>query len=295
MTQFFDTLKQVVQSDGVTPTEGVVRHVHWQFRKLFHQFPCELQLSHSRLYVDRPGGVAALVNAMGTYDYNNMNFLQVMLRRYGGTFIDVGANIGSYTLIASEVSSARIISIEPHPTTFGLLTENVRRNKRGNVTCLNCALSGTENECTFEDNLESSINRVVSGHDTPGAFVRVECRTLDSVCRELEVFPDFVKIDVEGHESAVLDGFGEFCTRARIISIEGGESVVVRRWMQESGYLGPWFVHYKQHSLSTVKQARPEDPVFVHKSYVAEINSAGFCSPAISLANAAGVLSKCKQ
>src|ERR1017187_913767 len=45
MTQFFDTLKQVVQSDGVTPTEGVVRHVHWQFQKLFHQFPCELQLS----------------------------------------------------------------------------------------------------------------------------------------------------------------------------------------------------------------------------------------------------------
>jgi FkbM family methyltransferase len=279
MTQFLHTLKQVVQSDGVTPIRGVGRHVHWQIRKLFRQFPCELQLSQSRLFVNQSSGVAALVNAMGTYDYNNMSFLQVMLRRHGGTFIDVGANIGSYTLVASEVSFARIISIEPHPTTFDLLTENIRRNKRDNVTCLSCALSATDSECTLEDNIESSINRVFSGHDTRDDLLRVECRTLESVCRGLEVFPDFVKIDVEGHECAVLSGFGEFCTRARVISIEGGESAAVRGWMQEFGYLGPWFVHYKRHSLSTVRQARPEDPVFVHESYVTQINNAGFCFP----------------
>src|SRR5579872_3811092 len=123
MRQFVNTLTQISGSDSVGPFEGMRRHLHWQMRKLLRRFPCELPIGSSRLYVDRPGGVAALVNAMGAYDFNNMSFLQLLLRRMGGTFVDVGANIGTYTLMASEVASARVISVEPHPAAFALLTE----------------------------------------------------------------------------------------------------------------------------------------------------------------------------
>jgi hypothetical protein len=103
MIQFFNTLQQVRYSESVGTIQGVWRHLRWEIRKRFLGFPCELQVGNSTLYVERPNGVAALVNAMGEYDYNNMNLLRLLLSQEKSTFVDIGANIGSYTLIASEI------------------------------------------------------------------------------------------------------------------------------------------------------------------------------------------------
>src|ERR1700688_2687348 len=65
MSHFLNTLDQIVHSDSVGMVEGIRRHGQWQIRKLLNLFPCSLPIAGSQLYVDRPGGVAALVNAMG--------------------------------------------------------------------------------------------------------------------------------------------------------------------------------------------------------------------------------------
>jgi FkbM family methyltransferase len=268
MRQFLHTLKQIVHSDSVGTFRGVFRHFHWQVRKVSCRFPCELPIAGSRLYVDQPGGVAALVNSMGEYDYNNMSLLRLLLSRGKNTFFDIGANIGSYTLIASEVADATVVSIEPHPETFALLEQNVRRNGRDNVVCLKVALSGEEGEVRFTSDSESSTNRVVQAEENGEGKLRVPCRRLDAVCRELKLVPDLIKIDVEGYEVAVLKGFGEFTNAAKLIFIEGGERAKVRSWMDAAGYSGPWFPHFKRKLLSKEKQGRPEDPVFVHKEFL---------------------------
>lgn len=276
MMQFLNTVQQILQCDSVGTLTGLSRHLQWQIRKVLRRFPCELTLAGSRLWVDRPGGVAALVNAMGEYDYNNMCLLRLVLTQEESTFIDVGANIGSYTLIASQVASARVVSIEPHPTTFALLENNVRVNDRRNVICLNLALSDCDGDLHFTDGPESSVNRVVQPGETTGAELHVSCRRLDALCRELEVVPDFVKIDVEGHECAVLKGFGDLRGHPRLFFIEGGESQGVRRWMCAAGYSGPWFVHFDERVVSPVRQRRPEDPVFVHPNFISHLRRMNF-------------------
>ena len=276
MSQFLNTIQQIVHCESVEPLVGIYRHIGWQVRKALHRFPCELPIAGSRLYVDRPGGVAALVNAMGEYDFNNMRFLKLVLSAGAGTFIDVGANIGVYTLIASEVANVRVVSIEPHPTTFALLKENVQLNDRRNVSCLNVALSDCDGELQFTDYQERAVNRVVYSGQRGDSELRVASRRFDALCRELRVVPDFVKIDVEGHESAVLEGFRDFRAPMKIIFIEGGERLAVRSWMSAAGYTGPWFVHFHEKILSTGPQRRPEDPLFVHMNYVPELSNINF-------------------
>jgi FkbM family methyltransferase len=276
MTQFFNTLQQIKSSESVGTARGVYRHLQWQLRRQFKGFPCELKIGSSTLYVERPNGVAALVNAMGEYDFNNMSLLRMLLSRGKSTFLDIGANIGTYTLIASEVTEAIVVSFEPHPATFARLQENVRRNARENVVCLNLALSREEGELRLTDISESPINRVVSAEENGVGTLRVPCRRVDAVCRELNLTPDFAKIDVEGFEDAVLNGLGEYARTAKLIFIEGGERQEVQSWMDNSGYTGPWYSVFKGKQFSTEKQRRPEDPVFIHRGFLSELRGLGF-------------------
>jgi FkbM family methyltransferase len=265
MRHFLTSLEQIAHADSVGTLEGVRRHLQWQVRRLLGGFPCELPISQSKLRVLAPGGVAALVNAMGEYDYNNMRFVRSFLEHSGGTFFDVGANIGSYTLIASEIPSARVVSIEPHPQTFAVLAENVRINARYNVTCTHVAASDYDGTIRLTDGLDSCLNRVLDNWESPQDVVEVPSRRLETLCQSLQATPDLIKIDVEGHEPAVLDGLGQYCESAGAILVEGGDRPEIQRWMRAARYSGPWYVHFNRNFLSPEPQRRPEDRVFIHK------------------------------
>jgi FkbM family methyltransferase len=272
--QFVDTLRQIVRSDGVSPFRGICRHCYWQVRKLFRLFPVELRFAGSKLHIDRPLAVAALINSMGEYDYNNMELLRLVLSIRESTFVDIGANVGAYTLIASEVPGTTVVSVEPHPTTFQMLVDNIKLNNRCNTICLNVALSSYDGEVRFTDVPGSAVNRVIGPDNTFQTKLRVPSRRLDAVCLELKLIPDFVKIDVEGHEVAVLDGFSGLSGFPKIIFIEGGDSPKIQCWMQAAGYSGPLFSHFKRRALLAERQRRPEDPVFIHKDFLPEVRRA---------------------
>jgi FkbM family methyltransferase len=275
VSQFINTLVQIAHSESVGVFPGIGRHLQWQLRKIFGQFPCELKLGGSSLLVDRPGGVAALVNAMGEYDYNNMRLLQLLLAD-GGTFIDVGANIGSYTLIASENPKAKVISIEPHPKTFALLEENVARNGRHNVKCLNIALSSYDGEAELTDASEPSLNRVVPNGECAGQSLRVTTRRFDALFKELGVKPDFVKIDVEGHEIGVLSGVGDLAAGIKLFFVERWEQKELKGWMRTESCEGPFFVNYRARTLASRAQKRPEDAVFMNHLTALALARVGF-------------------
>jgi FkbM family methyltransferase len=271
MCQFLTSLRQIANSESVGTLDGVRRHLHWQMRRVLKDFPCDLPISNSRLRVHCATGVAALVNAMGEYDYNNMRFVKTLLQRLQGLFVDVGANIGTYTLIASEVENARVIALEPHPATFAVLAENVRLNQRSNVTCLNVAASSRDAEVQFTDEKEPALNRVVHRTDGNPSILRVPGRRLETLCRSLGAIPDLIKIDVEGHEPEVLEGLGELRHSAKAIFVEGGERETVRQWMSDAGYIGPFFVHFNQRLISSQAQPRREDPVFIQHSFLSDL------------------------
>ena len=63
----------------------------------------------------------------GLHEFNDMAFCLHLLRS-GDLFVDVGANIGSYTVLASKVAGANSITLEPVPQTFERLKRNVNIN-----------------------------------------------------------------------------------------------------------------------------------------------------------------------
>ena len=125
----------------------------------------------------------------------------------GSVFIDVGANIGKYSLMFSKIigDSGKIVAIEPVPNTFEALTEAIKLNKFDNIVPLNIA-------CWNENTKLNMFLAEMSGESTIKedyglGHVAVEARTLDSVADELGLNGvDFVKIDAEGSEIEVLEG-----------------------------------------------------------------------------------------
>ena len=125
-------------------------------------------------------------------------------------FIDVGANIGAYSLLMSEVQSIREIhAFEPAPDTFGELVRNVEMNGLGDkITAHQKALSDSAESVRFGIvNRLSGANSILSTsiHSGFETEVEVQAARLDD-CLSLQGERLCLKIDVEGHERRALAG-----------------------------------------------------------------------------------------
>ena len=137
----------------------------------------------------------------------------------GSVAVDLGANIGVYTKALSELvgPSGTVISVEPIPQTFALLSRNVRSFGLANVTCVNVAVSDANGEAVMElpDNATGGTNfyqaRVIDRPDKGSAAgkrrAHVSTATLDTLAQRVRTV-GFVKCDVEGYELACLMGAG---------------------------------------------------------------------------------------
>lgn len=146
------------------------------------------------------------------FDPRELAILESRLRP-GFVFIDVGANVGAYSLfVASRTDgSARILAVEPQPDIFNRLVYNVGLNAFATIKAIECAVTDKPGEVTLfldaGNSGESSVKIVGSGGATP---LRVMGRTLlDLVTQEGYGRLDAVKLDVEGAEDIVLGPFFE--------------------------------------------------------------------------------------
>ncbi|WP_114394741.1 FkbM family methyltransferase [Oleisolibacter albus] len=270
--QFINSLQRIQQARHLNRLAALGRHLLWQARKPLLRFaPADRRLSRSLIRDDVPGGVIALVNSLGCYDYNNMSFVQHLLRQ-GGLFIDVGANIGAYTLIASELPGVTVVALEPNPTAFRKLCFNVERNRRRNVHLLNEAASDHAGTIQMTNDGSSSINRVVDPVADPdgqqAATIAVPCRRLDQSLPSLGLpipdgLPVLVKMDIEGHEPAALAGMEGLFDRIDAILVENGERDGCRRILTEAGFQGPYFVDLGSARLRRAPLPGKEDALYL--------------------------------
>ena len=252
--------------------------MQWQLRKALNLFPVELALSDSRIAAThRRCGVSALVNSQGLYDFNNMSLIKFLLEK-GGTFFDVGANIGSYSLVASEQEPALVVAFEPHPVTFGLLADNISLNHRNNTMLVHAAVGESDGYCLLSNESSSALNKVVSGEMQ--SAVSVPCRRLDSFCRTTGIKPDFIKIDTEGFELSVLRSLGDYLPRIKIILLEmpapmSAEAEGIISYLKERGFQGPYYCDFTNRRLLKKPFSR-EDPLFITPSEMERMRSSAF-------------------
>lgn len=125
--------------------------------------------------------------------------------------IDIGANIGYYTLMSSVRvgTKGKVFSFEPVSTTFKKLSENVKLNQFDNITIENLAVSNAISEIElFVADEKSTGSSSISEHvNFSGIKERVKAITIDHYVKD-KAFQriDVVKIDVEGCEPMVIEG-----------------------------------------------------------------------------------------
>lgn len=129
-----------------------------------------------------------------------------------GAVIDVGANLGLFSLVVARHHGNRVIAFEPAPSTFAALQANVRAN-RLSVECRRLALADRDGEVRFSMQTKGRANySIATGPDGIG----VPARRLDTVLGELGIERvSLLKIDTEGFETAVLHGAGRTLAEIR--------------------------------------------------------------------------------
>lgn len=128
----------------------------------------------------------------------------------GGNYIDIGANVGALTLPLAPLPGVRVIAVEPGPVALPRLRFNVRVNGFDNVIVEGVALSDQEGEVQFVSDESDLKYSGINGRWAQGITVTIPAKTLSGLADEHGFDRiDALKIDVEGHEDAILLPFFE--------------------------------------------------------------------------------------
>jgi FkbM family methyltransferase len=185
------------------PLRAIARVLAWQIATRLRPHAVAVPfVEKTRLLVTR-GMTGATGNVYcGLHEFEDMAFVLHALRP-GELFVDVGANIGSYTVLAAGVVGARALAFEPVPRTYRALLDNLRLNDLvALVDARNEGVGAESGRLTFTSDLDTD-NHVVAQTERNEACVEVPMTTLDAA---LAVEPCIIKVDVEGFESAVIAG-----------------------------------------------------------------------------------------
>lgn len=151
----------------------------------------------------------------GLMEYEGMVFLLHAIQP-NEIFVDVGANVGAYTILASKVANARSIAFEPIPETFERLLDQIHLNRIEHMVDLkNMGVGDTNKMLCFTANRDTT-NRVCIDSSTQNT-TNVEVTTLDCALNKDESY--FLKIDVEGYEYNVLRGSRDILSSSRVSAL----------------------------------------------------------------------------
>lgn len=187
---------------------NLLQFAKWQVKNRALQGPhVEKFVGSARLMVRRGQRGATGNIYVGLHEFEDMVFVLHVLRSRD-LFFDVGANIGSYTVLAAKVAQASVIAIEPVPATYQSLLGNISINDIGSlVDAKNWGLAAQKGELSFTT-AQDTMNHVAvdAGRDSADC-VTVRVTTFDDLARSR--CPFLAKIDVEGYETEVLAGAGD--------------------------------------------------------------------------------------
>lgn len=136
------------------------------------------------------------------HEFEDMSFALHVLRETD-LFVDIGANIGSYTILSASEKQTKTIAFEPIPATFNHLINNIKINHiEDRVEALNIGIGDETSTVKFTSSLDTMNHVIVDGNSKD--TVDVSVKKLDNILGLDR--PTIIKIDVEGFERKVIDG-----------------------------------------------------------------------------------------
>lgn len=200
------------------------------FIDYFKKFPCISSLYKIIYKIIKPKGIV-LVNVQGNKMYVNCQdeslvpslLVYGIYEKYdtelfkkivkpGMIVVDIGANIGYYTLMAAKLigSNGKVYAFEPEPSNYELLIKNIKINNYTNIISIQKAVSNKNGKARLFINKSNLGNSSLIENNVPQkiGFTEVETITLDnffdSVVKNNKI--DFIKMDTQGAEKLVIEG-----------------------------------------------------------------------------------------
>ena len=173
-------------------------------RRLAHEAQRHLQAGMPQLAVFAFDHVGRSIALWGRYEREELDLLMraaTPLVDRAGVCLDIGANVGNHALFFAE-HFAQVLAFEPNPRTFALLQFNAAL--RGNVRCFDFGLSDADGLATLTVPRDNA--GMATLHGGSGDAVACQLRRLDDLELVASQRVSLIKIDVEGHEAAVLRG-----------------------------------------------------------------------------------------
>ena len=184
-----------------------LRILFWQIGARLLRTPMLINwVDDTRLVIEK-GMTGATGNYYcGLHEFNDMGFLLHFLHP-DEVFLDIGANVGTYTILAACSRRAKVYSFEPSPSTFHRLMDNVHINNASSlVTLKNIGLGAATGQLRFTTNLDTE-NHVVNPEDASAHHTTpIQIMPLDDALEAEGLNPVMIKMDVEGFETEVIKG-----------------------------------------------------------------------------------------
>jgi FkbM family methyltransferase len=285
---------------SVLPTEAAVfafRSFNFGFRKAGRIYKAKTYFG-STMFCNATDVLQMMILHFGCWEPTISRLVERLVSP-GDTVIDVGANIGYDTLLASHLvgPTGNVVSIEANPTTFATIQKHLRVNGVSNVRAVNVAVSSQPGMLTlYEEGIYNSGAVTTLASRGFRAFATVDAKPLHSVltCEEAAA-AKLIKADVEGAESAVitsiLDRLSDYSERMNLI-IEVSPTDDPTTWKElfgrlrdagfsaykiENMYRLEWYLKWRRPAPLEPLLSLPDDltDVLFTRSSPAELREAG--------------------
>ena len=160
-------------------------------------------------YNPRDMGLPRMLLMYGYYEKYSTELFRRIIKR-GDVFLDIGANLGHYTLIAANLvgENGKVYAFEPAPSNYDLLVKSMKVNGYENIVAIPKAVSNMSGMTRLVLNPHESGIYHLDSLDSDDSVI-IEAITLDVFFKDKEKRVNIIKMDVEGAEMLALEGMSE--------------------------------------------------------------------------------------
>jgi FkbM family methyltransferase len=194
---------------------------HLAHRILLRYVPSHVTVDGAKLYLNPSDPVLTPSVALGIYE----NYEREIFRRFcnpGAVVVDVGANVGLYTVTAASQVGAngRVIAIEPHPESYSYLQKTIEANGLSQVKSFNVALGDRRGMVTLFLTEENKADSRIYDATGQRPKIAVEMIDLDDLLAENQIDAvHLIKMDIQGSEGLALRGMLKTIARSPEVTI----------------------------------------------------------------------------
>lgn len=208
----FRKARKLLQSKGIGNLPGFMALHDFLF---WHLLPKEsiVEIQGSKMYMNPDNLPKRFKRTFRSYIISGVweELTTEMFRRVikkGDIVVDLGANIGYFTLLAARLvgKEGKVYAFEPEPVNYSLLLKNIEINGYKNIVPVQKAISSTTGTVRLFIDNEDSGGHTIRQYNDKMEFVEIESVTLDDYFRDKGHPINVIKMDIEGAEMAALSG-----------------------------------------------------------------------------------------